>query len=124
MISRKIRLSIPLSQGTTYDLLLQAGEKLPASSDVAGIKFGYWENTLADRESGQLEWRMYDSDYATITISVSLNEDKSGGTQGDFIVKRVGQVLDPLGLYKETLRLLTDPFLELVKQRVGQNQAQ
>ena len=117
MGARKYELSIPLPKQTTFELLLEAGKRLPASSELAGFQFERWENTQADPESGRLEWKMYDHKYASIILRATLTDAEGGETHATFEVDRKGQYLDPMGLYKKTLRLLLDPFLDLVRQR-------
>lgn len=115
---RKYDLTIPLPKATTFDLLIEAGCQLPTSSELAGIQFGRWENTLADPNSGRLEWKMYDHKYASIILRAALMEKSESETQASLEVERKGQYLDPLGLFKKTLLLLLDPFLDRVKQHI------
>ena len=115
MGTRTYTFSIPLSKEETYNLLLQAGEGLPQSSDLASLKFGRWENSIADLEAGQLEWKMYDHKIVTAKIHVMLEDNGDSQTDSTFKVTLLAQILDPMGAYKETLRLLLDPFLALIK---------
>jgi len=112
---RTYKLSIPTSKEEAFQLFLKAGESLPTSSDLAGIKFGRWENTISDQESAYLEWKMYDHNYASIILKVKIEGKLTNESQAVIEVERKGQLLDPIGLYKKTLRLLMDPFLELLK---------
>jgi hypothetical protein len=118
MRNRTFDLDIPLPLDETFDLLMQAGENLPSGEQVGGAHFDRWQNTLADREAGRLEWKMFDHKYATSSIQASLTRMENGGTHIDFEVHRAGQIFDPKKLYAQTLRLLLEPFVELVKQRV------
>jgi hypothetical protein len=117
MATRTYKFDFPLSKTESFDLLLQAGERLPESSELAGVKFGRWENTDADRENGRLEWVMYDHKFASIRIGVALDAVAPQETKATFEIMRAGQLLDPLGLYKKTLHLIIDPFIELAKQK-------
>ena len=119
MGTRTYNFSIPLSKDDTYDLLLLAGEQLPASSELAGLQFGRWENSLAERDAGLLEWKMYDHKIVTTKIHVNVEEDGPEETKSTFEVTLLAQILDLMGDYKGTLRLLLDPFMELVKQKIN-----
>ncbi|MBN1148938.1 MAG: hypothetical protein JXA78_16880 [Anaerolineales bacterium] len=118
MRNRTFDLNVPLPPDETFGLLLQAGESLPAGEQLGGTRFNRWQNTLADRQACRLEWKMFDHKFATNTIQASLTRKEDGGTHIDFEVHRAGQIFDPKKLYAQTLRLLLEPFVELVKQRV------
>ena len=119
MRNRTFDLDIPLPLDETFDLLLQAGESLPSGEQLGSTHFGRWQNTRADREAGRLEWKMFDHKYATSSIQASLTSLENGGTHANFEVHRAGQIFDPKKLYAQTLRLLLEPFVELVKGRVA-----
>ena len=122
MRNRTFDLDIPLPLDETFDLLLQAGESLPSGEQLGGAGFNRWQNTLAEREAGRLEWKMFDHKYASSSILASLTRLEEGSTHVDFEVQRAGQIFDPKKLYAQTLRLLLEPFVELVKLRVGAGQ--
>ena len=122
MRNRTYDLDVPLPPDVTFDLLLKAGESLPSGEQLGGAQFNRWQNTLADREAGRLEWKMFDHKYASSSIQASLTSLEIGGTHVDFIVQRSGQIFDPNKLYAKTLRLLLEPFVELVKRRVETGQ--
>ena len=118
MGTRNFDLTVPLPLEDTFDLLLQAGESLPKGEKLAGAHFGHWQNTLADRQSASLEWKMFDHKFATNRIQASLSPLPNDETRVDFKIHRSGQFFDPAKLYAKTLRLLLDPFVELVKEKV------
>jgi hypothetical protein len=119
MGTRNYTFSIPLPIDDTFRLLLLAGERLPTSSELAGAHFGRWENSLAEQEAGLLEWQMYDHKTSIAKIKAKLDNDGPDQTQSKFQVTLLGQLIDLTGAYKGTLRLLLDPFMELVKQEIS-----
>jgi len=118
MGSRTFDLTVPLPLEVTFDLLLKAGESLPKGEKLGGAHFGHWQNTLADRQSAKLEWKMFDHNFATNRIQASLSPLPDDETKVDFKIHRSGQLFDPAKLYAKTLRLLLDPFVELVREKV------
>jgi hypothetical protein len=121
MGTRTYTFSIPLPSDTTFNLLVRAGEQLPESSELAGTKFGRWEISLEDAESGLLEWKMYDHSIPTTKINIKLECEASEQTKATFKVTLLAQIFDPLGAYKENLHLILDPFMDLVKQEITKN---
>jgi hypothetical protein len=122
MGTRTFDLTVPLSLEDTFDLLLQAGERLPKGEKLGGAYFGRWENTLADHQSASLEWKMFDHNFATNRIQASLSPLPNDETKVEFKIHRSGQLFDPAKLYSKTLRLLLDPFIGLVKEKVASGQ--